>query len=325
MARKALITGISGQDGSYLAEFLLEKGYEVHGILRRQSIAENQDQRLGTASQYVQTYYGDVTDQASLEHIFATVKPDEVYNLAGQSHVRVSFDIPIYTLQVNALGAVSVLDTARRIVPECRYYQASSSEMFGNTVDEDGCQRETTPMHPVSPYGCAKLLAFNMVQHYRRAYGMFAANGILFNHESPRRGSNFVTAKVVKQAVEIGRGRRDKLELGNMDSARDWGCSKDYVRAMWTILQQDEPDDFVVATGVAHTVRELCEYVFGQMGMNYQDHVVQNPQFMRPEELKYLRGDPTKIRKRTGWRPTYTFESMLDEILEHWLERIPLP
>jgi len=319
MSVRALITGCSGQDGSYLAELLLTKGYEVHGIIRRQSVAEHQESRLDQ----VRTYYGDLLDAASLVEIVTKVRPDEVYNLAAQSHVRVSFDVPIFTAQTNALGAMQMIDVCRRVVPGCRYYQASSSEMFGTAVDGDGYQRETTPMHPTSPYGIAKVFAFNTVRHYRRAYGMHATNGILFNHESPRRGSTFVTAKVVKGAVLIHRGHLSKLHLGNMDSHRDWGHSKDYVRAMHLMLQQTEPGDWVVATGETRTVRQLCEHVFGRLGMDYREHVVQDAKFLRPEELPYLRGDSARIRA-LGWAPTYTFETMLDEIVEYWLERIPV-
>ena len=211
-----------------------------------------------------------------------------------------------------------MLEAYRTVVPEARFYQASSSEMFGSSVDADNYQRETTPMRPVSPYGCTKVFAYNMVHHYRKAYQLHASNGILFNHESPRRGSNFVTNKVVKGAVEIALGLTNQLEMGNMDSYRDWGHSYDYVRAMHLITQQDQPDDFVVSTGITRSVRDMCEYVFGQLGLNYQDHVIQNPKYLRPEELPYLRGDNTKIVKQLGWQPTYTFEALMDEMIEHW-------
>jgi GDPmannose 4,6-dehydratase len=319
MKKRALITGIAGQDGSYLAEHLLQAGYEVYGIVRRNSIPENQNSRLLDLN--MKNFYGDLLDVPSLTRIVSTVKPHEIYNLAAMSHVRISFDIPSFTIQTNALGALNLLEVYRTVVPHAHFYQASSSEMFGNSVDEDGCQRETTPMKPVSPYGCAKVLAFNLVRHYRHAYGLFASNGILFNHESPRRGSNFVTNKVVKLAVEIKKGYRDKLELGNLDSYRDWGHSKDYVRAMHLILNHEEPDDFVIATGTAHSVRDLCKYVFSRLGMRYEDYVVQNPKYMRPEELKYLRGDSCKARTILGWEPTYSFATMLDEMIEFWMSR----
>jgi len=316
--KTAFITGIAGQDGSYLAEHLLAQGYRVTGIIRRNSTVEHQKDRIGGLP--VEVEYGDLTDQSSLERALRMYQPDEIYNLAAQSHVRISSDIPQFTTQVNALGVVNILEAYRTIVPEARFYQASSSEMFGSSVDPDNYQRETTAMRPVSPYGCTKVFAYNMVHHYRKAYRLHASNGILFNHESPRRGSNFVTNKVVKGAVEIAMGLSKQLEMGNMDSYRDWGHSYDYVRAMHLITQQDQPDDFVVSTGVTRSVRDMCEYVFGQLGLNYQDHVVQNPKYLRPEELPYLRGDNTKIVTELGWKPTYTFEALMDEMIEHWKE-----
>lgn len=318
--KKALITGISGQDGSYLSEYLLSLGYEVHGILRRHSVAENQDARIQKLD--VITHYGDLTDELSLIRILQEVQPDEIYNLAAMSHVRISTDMPSFTIKTNSLGVLNMLELARLICPQAKFYQASSSEMFGNSIDEDGCQRLTTPMTPVSPYGCSKVLAFNLVRHYRAAYSKHYVNGILFNHESPRRGSNFVTNKVVKTAVQIKKGLRDKLELGNLDSSRDWGHSKDYVKAMYMIMQHQEPGDWVVATGDTRTVRDFCRYTFDKLGMNYEDYVVQNPKFMRPEELRYLRGDSEPIRKILGWEPEYTFESMLDEMIEFWMENV---
>lgn len=322
MKKKALITGISGQDGSYLTELLLSKGYEVYGIIRRHSVAENQDARLHNIDEQVKCYYGDLLDYPSLQRIVSEVMPDEIYNLAAMSHVRISFDVPSFTIQTNALGVLNILEVYRNTCPKAKFYQASSSEMFGNSVDEDGSQRLTTPMTPVSPYGCAKVMGFNLVRHYRAAYGLHACNGILFNHESPRRGSNFVTNKVVKTAVEIKKGIRDKLELGNLDSYRDWGHSKDYVRAMNMIINHSEPEDFIIATGKTHSVRDLCEYVFNKLDMDYKDYVVQNPKFMRPEELKYLKGDSSKSREILGWKPEYTFESMLDEMINHWMDKI---
>ena len=318
--KKALITGISGQDGSYLSEYLLSLGYEVHGILRRHSVAENQDARIQQLD--VITHYGDLTDELSLIRILQEVQPDEIYNLAAMSHVRISTDMPSFTIKTNSLGVLNMLELARLICPQAKFYQASSSEMFGNSIDEDGCQRLTTPMTPVSPYGCSKVLAFNLVRHYRAAYNKHYVNGNLFNHESPRRGSNFVTNKVVKTAVQIKKGLRDKLELGNLDSSRDWGHSKDYVKAMYMIMQHQEPGDWVVATGDTRTVRDFCRYTFDKLGMNYEDYVVQNPKFMRPEELRYLRGDSEPIRKILGWEPEYTFESMLDEMIEFWMENV---
>ena len=319
MSKKAFITGIGGQDGSYLSEFLLDKGYEVHGIVRRTSVSENQLSRLNNIISEINVTYGDLMDQTSLERVLTDIKPDEIYNLAAQSHVRISFDIPQYTIQTNSVGVVNILEAYKRIVPEAKFYQASSSEMFGLSVDDDGFQRETTPFNPVSPYGCSKVFAYNMVRHYRRAHNLHAVNGTLFNHESPRRGSNFVTSKVVKEACLIKLGRAKRLELGNMDSQRDWGHSKDYVRAMYYILNHDEPDDFVVATGETRSVREMCEVVFGYLDLDYRDYVVQNPKFLRPEELDHLKGDPGKLKAETGWDPDYTFETMLDEMIEYWL------
>lgn len=319
---KAFITGIGGQDGSYLAEYLLELGYEVHGIIRRNSVPEHQKSRVDAIANQVQTYYGDLLDEGSLENLLYDIQPDEIYNLGAQSHVRISFDIPQFTVKTNALGALNVLEAYRKSCPEARFYQASSSEMFGNVFDEDGFQRETTPMHPVSPYGCAKLFAYSIVRNYRHSYKLFACNGILFNHESPRRGSNFVTNKIVKGAVKIKKGLQSNLELGNMDSYRDWGHSKDYVRAMHAIINHDEPDDFVVSTGQTHSIRELCEYVFGKLDLDHKEYVVQNPIYMRPEELKYLKGDSSKARNILNWQPEYTFETLLDEMIEFWMQNI---
>ena len=322
--KKALITGIAGQDGSYLSELLLEKGYEVHGIVRRHSVAENQNFRLHRLGkeQHLHTHYGDLLDYPSLVRIVSAVMPDEIYNLGAMSHVRVSFDMPSFTIQTNALGVLNMLEVYRTLCPGAKFYQASSSEMFGNSVDDDGVQRLTTPMNPVSPYGCAKVMGYNLVRHYRHAYKLHACNGILFNHESPRRGSNFVTNKVVKTAVQIKKGLTDKLELGNMDSYRDWGHSKDYVRAMHMIVNHEKPDEFIVATGETHSVADLCDVVFKKLDMNYHDYVVQNPKYMRPEELKYLKGDPSKAHKVLGWRPEYTFESMIEEMIERWMREL---
>jgi GDPmannose 4,6-dehydratase len=320
--KKALITGITGQDGSYLAEYLVELGYEVHGIVRRQSVAENQSSRIMDINDQVNNHYGDLTDEHSLYRIMREVEPDEIYNLAAMSHVRVSFDVPSFTIKTNSLGVLNILEAYKEVVPQSKFYQASSSEMFGNSVDPDGCQRLTTLMSPVSPYGCSKVMGYNLVRHYRNAYKLHACNGILFNHESPRRGTNFVTHKVVKAAVEIKNGLRDKLELGNMDSSRDWGHSYDYVRAMYLLLQHEEPRDWIVSTGETRTVRDLCDHVFTQLGLNYKDYVVQNQKYIRPEELKYLKGDGQEIRDELGWKPTYNFETMMDEMIKTWVDRL---
>ena len=318
--KKALITGINGQDGSYLAEFLLEKGYEVFGTLKRNSVAENQTARLENVYDKITLFYADLTDLSSLISVIQKTQPDEIYNLAAQSHVRISFDQPIYTAQVTGIGTLNMLEAVRLIKPDAKIYQASSSEMFGNSIDFDGFQRETTAMYPVSPYGCAKVYSYNICRNYRNSYNMFISNGILFNHESPRRGTNFVTNKVVKEAVKIKLGLSKKLALGNLDATRDWGHAKDYVEAMWMILQLENPDDYVCATGISHSVKELCEYVFGKLELSYQDYVVMDEKFLRPEELNDLKGDPTKLKKHTGWEPTYTFETMLDEMIEYWLD-----
>jgi GDPmannose 4,6-dehydratase len=318
--KKALITGISGQDGSYLAEYLISLGYEVHGIIRRNSVAENQQYRVDSIRDKLHIYYGDLLDQTSLEKILTDVQPDEIYNLAAQSHVRVSYDIPQYTVQTNSLGVINMLEAYKRLCPKAKFYQASSSEMFGLSVDENGYQCETTIMNPVSPYGCSKVFGYDIVRHYRRAYGLHACNGILFNHESPRRGSNFVTSKVVKTACMIKLGLTDKLELGNMDSFRDWGHSKDYVKAMHMIINHDVADDFVVSTMQTRSVREMCDVVFKHLGLDYKDYVVQNPIYLRSEELPYLKGDSTKIRTILGWEPTYEFEEMMIEMTNHWMD-----
>jgi GDPmannose 4,6-dehydratase len=316
MKRKAFITGITGQDGSYLAEYLLSMGYEVSGIIRRNSVVENQRDRLQHIND-INFEYGDLLDISSIEKALTKYQPDEIYNLGAQSHVRISYDIPQFTAQTNAIGVLNILEAYKNICPKAKFYQASSSEMFGDSVDPDGYQRESTPFHPVSPYGCAKVFGYNIVHNYRNAYKLHASNGILFNHESPRRGSNFVTNKVVKTAVQIKLGLVTNLELGNLDSYRDWGHSKDYIKAMHLIVQQDKPGDWVVSTGETRSVRDMCEYVFSKLGLNYKNYITQNPKFIRPEELPYLKGDSSKIRT-LGWKPEYTFETMMDEMIEYW-------
>jgi len=317
--KRALITGINGQDGSYLAEFLLEKGYEVWGILRRNSNPESQTLRIDHIFKDIKLVYGDLTDISSLNSIIHQCKPHEIYNLAAQSHVRISFDMPIFTSNVTGLGTLNLLEAVRLNDPTIKVYQASSSEMFGNSIDEDGYQRETTPLIPVSPYGCAKVFSYNICNNYKNSYDMFISNGILFNHESPRRGLNFVTNKVVKGAVDIKRGKAKNLALGNLAATRDWGHAKDYVKAMWMMLQQEKPDNFVCSTGVSHSVKDLVRYVFTQLELDYKDHITTDEKFLRPEELTDLKGDSSKLRNTLNWKPEYTFETMIDEMVEYWL------
>ena len=322
MSKKALITGITGQDGSYLAEHLLSLGYEVFGIVRRNSVTEHQESRIEHLRESTNLFYGDLLDQSSVDKVLNKIKPDEIYNLAAQSHVRVSFDIPQFTVQTNALGVVNLLESVKLHCPKARIYQASSSEMFGNSREADGMQRENTPMHPTSPYGCAKLFSYSLVRNYRKAFSIFASNGILFNHESPRRATNFVMSKVIKIAVQIKRGKMKTLELGNLDSQRDWGHAKDYVRAMHLILNHEKADDFIISTGEAHSIRDLCKLVFSKLGMNYEEYVKINPKYLRPEELDYLCGDSSKARKTLGWKPKYSFEMIVEEMLEYFLKII---
>ena len=316
MKKKALITGINGQDGSYLAEYLLNEGFEVYGTLKRNSIVENQTSRLEKIQSDIQLDYADLTDFSSLARIIKNISPDHIYNLGAQSHVKISFDQPIYTTDTIVMGTINLLESIRLFTPNVRFYQASSSEMFGNSIDNDGFQRETTPMNPVSPYGCAKTFGYNIVRNYRHSYNLFLSNGILFNHESPRRGINFVTNKVVNEGVKIKLGLSKKLYIGNLQASRDWGHAKDYVKAMLLILKHDKPDDFVCATGISHTVDELVEYVFSKLKIDRNIHVEVDERFFRPEELKHLKGDPSKAKKILGWEHTYSFESMLDEMIE---------
>ena len=320
----ALITGINGQDGSYLAEFLLKKGYEVWGTVKRNSVAENQTSRLDEIYPQLigKLQYADLTDLASLISVIQQCQPDEIYNLAAQSHVRISFDQPIYTAQATGIGTLNLLEAIRLTKPNAKMYQASSSEMFGNSIDADGFQRETTPLVPVSPYGCAKVYSYNICNNYKNSYGMFVSNGILFNHESPRRGTNFVTNKVVKGAVMIKKGLKQDLSLGNLDATRDWGHAKDYVKAMWMMLQLDKPDNFVCSTGVSHSVEDLVAYTFGKLDLDWKQYIKQDPKFLRPEELEDLKGDSTKLRTTTGWKPEYTFETMIDEMIKYWMDEL---
>lgn len=320
--KKALITGIAGQDGSYLAEYLLNLGYEVHGLIRRNSVPENQESRLDSIADQIQTYYADLTDTTGLCHLIGKIAPSEIYNLGAQSHVRISFEIPQFTTLVNAVGVLNILESIRISGVSARFYQASSSEMFGSSVDPDGFQRETTPMLPVSPYGCAKLYGYHITRNYRESYGLHASNGILFNHESERRGSNFVTSKIVKTAVEIKLGMQSELVLGNLDSYRDWGHSRDYVRAMHSIINNSIPNDYVVSSGIARSIRDFLKIVFDLLQLDYMDYVRQDAKFLRPQELPYLCGDSSKIRKELGWVPVITFEEMIEEMVRFWFNRL---
>jgi len=311
--KKALITGVTGQDGSYLAELLLSKGYEVHGVIRRSSTINTR--RLDkiwkdpheSGVRYF-NHYGDLSDSASLINLVGEIQPDEVYNLGAQSHVMVSFSIPEYTSDVTGLGVARLLDAVKASGAKTRFYQASSSEMFGSAPPP---QSETTPFHPRSPYGVAKLFGHWMTINYREAHGVFACSGILMNHESPRRGENFVTRKITRAVARIKAGVQEKLYLGNLDAKRDWGYAPEYVEAMWMMLQQDEPGDFVISTGEAHTPREFCENAFGCVDLDWKQFVEIDPRYERPSEVNFLCGDSTKAREILGWAPETTFEGLV--------------
>ncbi|HOA04358.1 MAG TPA: GDP-mannose 4,6-dehydratase [Candidatus Fermentibacter daniensis] len=322
--KKALITGITGQDGSYLCELLLDKGYEVHGIVRRSSSfnrsrIEHLIQDRETYGSRLFLHYGDMTDSSALNRILEKCGPDEIYNLAAQSHVRISFDMPEYTGDVDGLGVARLLDAVREVglTRECRFYQASTSELFGATPPP---QNETSPFHPRSPYAAAKLFAHWMVVNYREGYGMHASSGILFNHESPRRGENFVTRKIAVAVARIACGLQKRLVLGNLDAGRDWGHAKDYVEAMYLMLQQPAGDDFVIATGSMHTVREFADLAFGFAGLDYRDYVDTDPSYLRPTEVDALRGDASKAHRLLGWRPRITFEDLVREMVDHEMD-----
>jgi GDPmannose 4,6-dehydratase len=322
--KTALIIGANGQDASYLAEFLLDKDYKVHGTIRRNSVPESQTTRIQHLhdENKITLHYMDLIDPISVDSIIKQTQPDEIYHLGAQSHVQVSFDLPKYTLDVNSGGTLAVLEAVRRFSPHSKVYHAATSEMFGNSCDLDGFQRETTPLVPVSPYGCAKLYAHTLCRNYRQAYNMFVCSGILFNHESPKRGINFVTNKTVLEAVKIKLGLSDKLILGNLEAKRDWGHAKDYVEAMWLMLQQETPKDFVVATGETRSVKEMVEYVFSKLNLDPWKYVKTDKKYLRPEELNYLRGDSTNIRTELKWNPKYTFEQMMDEMINYWLNEL---
>src|SRR6266545_3097093 len=311
--KKALITGITGQDGSYLAELLLSKGYEVHGIIRRASTFNTgridhlyKDPHINNVHLFL--HYGDIADSTNLIKLLYRIQPDEVYHLAAQSHVRVSFDIPEYTGDVTGLSAVRILEAIRQTESKSKFYQASSSEMYGMVREVP--QRETTPFYPRSPYGAAKVYAYWVTVNYRESYGMFACNGILFNHESPRRGETFVTRKITRAVAQIKAGLEKKLYLGNLDARRDWGYAKEYVEAMWLILQQDKPDDYVIATNETHSVREFLEAAFGHVGLKWQDYVEIDPRYFRPAEVELLIGDYSKAKRQLGWEPKTRFAEL---------------
>ncbi len=311
---KALITGITGQDGSYLAELLLAKGYEVHGIIRRASTFNTeridhlyQDPHINGVRLFL--HYGDIADSTNLIKLLYRIQPDEIYHLGAQSHVRVSFDIPEYTGDVTGLGTVRILEAIRETGLTAKFYQASSSEMYGKVQEVP--QRETTPFYPRSPYGAAKVYSYWLTVNYRESYSMFACNGILFNHESPRRGETFVTRKVTRAAARIKAGLEDKLYLGNLDAKRDWGYAKEYVEAMWLMLQQEEPDDYVVATGETHSVRELLEEAFSYAGLDWRDHLAIDRRYYRPAEVDLLIGDPTKAKRKLGWEAKTKFKDLV--------------
>jgi len=322
--KKALITGITGQDGSYLAEFLLDKGYEVYGIIRRSSSfntgrIEHIYQDPHEKGVRLHLVYGDMNDASSLNKIIRTIKPDEIYNLGAQSHVKVSFEIPEYTGEIVALGTTRLLEAIREAEISPKFYQASSSELFGNTPPP---QNEKSPFYPRSPYAAAKAYAFYMVKNYREAYGLFACNGILFNHESPRRGETFVTKKITRAAARIKLGKQEKLYLGNLEAKRDWGYAPEFCEAMWCILQQKEPDDYVIATGETHSVREFVEEAFSHLGLNWQDYVQIDPQYFRPTEVDLLIGDTSKAKEKLGWQPKVTFKELVKIMVDADMEQV---
>lgn len=314
MVKRALITGITGQDGSYLAELLLGKGYEVFGIVRRSSSfntarIEHLYRDPHEADVRLKLVYGDLNDASSLNQLIRTIRPDEIYNLGAQSHVRVSFEIPEYTAEISGIGVLRLLEAIRETGHPCRFYQASSSEMYGKVVETP--QRETTPFYPRSPYGVAKVYGFWITVNYRESYGMFACNGILFNHESPRRGETFVTRKITRAVGRIVHGLQDKLYLGNLDARRDWGFAGDYVEAMWLILQQEHPDDYVIASGESHSVREFLDEAFGYVDLDWRRYVEIDPRYYRPAEVDALLGDPSKARRQLGWQPRVSFSQLV--------------
>jgi len=318
MSRKALVTGITGQDGSYLAELLLDKGYEVYGLVRR--AATPSTERIAHILDRLTLLTGEMTDQTSLIDAMEASQADEVYNLAAQSFVGDSWTVPVSTGDVDGIGVTRILEAVRRVRPDARFYQAATSEMYGKVHEVP--QSETTPFHPRSPYGVAKVYGFFITQNYRESYGMHASNGILFNHESPRRGLEFVTRKITDHVARIKLGTATELRLGNLDSKRDWGFAGDYVEGMWRILQADAPDDYVLATGETHTVREFCEIAFSYVGLDYRDYVVTDPRFVRPAEVELLLGDPRKAKTKLGWEPNVGFAGLVEMMVEADMEQL---
>lgn len=327
MTKKAILTG-AGQDTSYLCEHLLEQGVKPYVMIRRNSIAENQHNRLDHLGNKIEFFYGDVTDQVSMDRNFKTIQPDYIYNLAAQSNVGISFQIPVFTTQANAIGTLNVLESFKNNCPNAKFYQASSSEMWGTSVDADGVQRlgeedangspTGTRFDPVSSYGAAKYFAFNMVRMYRKSYGLFASNGVLMNHESPRRASNFVTAKIVKEACAIKLGKSKELRLGNLKSKRDWGHSRDFTLGMTKILNHDKPLDILICTGETRSVEDFCRITFEKLDLDYKQFVISDPKYYRPNELPYLKGDPSRMKEILGWEPKTTFEQMINEMIVFW-------
>jgi len=318
MAKKALVTGITGQDGYYLAEFLHEKGYEVYGLMRRSS--QHVEQRVGRLIDYVKVEHGDLTDSLSLREVLSRVQPDEIYNLAAQSHVAWSFKTPESTFDITGAGCLRLLEAVRQTSPHSKFYQASSSEMYGQVHDVP--QTERTYFHPRSPYGVAKIAAYWATVNYREGYDLFACNGILFNHESEKRGEEFVTRKITMAVAKIAAGQQDKLALGNLDAKRDWGYAPEFVRAMWMMLQQDVADDYVIATGEAHTVREFCEHAFSHVGLDWEKYVVIDPAFYRPAEVNLLIGDASKAREKLGWTHQTSFKELVTRLVDADVERL---
>ena len=316
--KTALIIGANGQDASYLAELLTSKDYKIFGTIRRNSVPESQTTRIQKLHKEnkISLLYADLLDRSSIDLAIKNTQPDEIYHLAAQSHVKISFDLPKYTIDVNCGGTINVLESMRINAPEAKLYNAASSEMFGNSIDQDGFQRITTPMIPVSPYGCSKLFAHNLCHNYRNAYNLFITSGVLFNHESPRRGINFVTNKIVYGAVKIKNGLSDCISLGNLNAYRDWGHAKDYVKAMWLMLQENNPKDYVIATGVTNSVKYVLEYVFNALGLDYHRYLKLDPRYERAEELNLLKGDASQAIDELKWNRQYTLEQTLDDMMK---------